>query len=176
MRRARGRAGGRAVSPIIAEILLVAITVVLVAVLYVLITGYTTGQARPLGSSLSVGEAKVGNGPSPTMWYENLSVESAASGLTISNLKFGVQTPTGGVIAPPAGSTILLVNVTGSTEATYTFSSGSWTGGGAATAVTSQDGLHILWLAATPSDPLSGNYLVISGSDGFQGTESVLLA
>lgn len=168
----------RAVSPIIATILLVAITVVLAAVLYILISGYTSGgQSSPLGSALSLGTAVVGSGPAPTVWYENLSVQSASTSLTINSLTFSVQTTSGGVMAAPAGSIVQMISSTsGSVVATYTFSTAAWTGASLSTHVTSTDIFSVQWKQTVAADPLTGDKLVTSGSNGFQGTVSNVLA
>lgn len=166
----------RAVSPIIATILLVAITVVLAAVLYVLVgsivnPGGTNGI--PLGTALDLGDVEVGSGPAPTVWFENLSIESAASALTINSLSFSVQTSTNGIVAPPAGSTVQLISTeTGLTLATYSFATASWTGGPLSTHPDSQDVLSLSWKQTIATDPLSGDRLITAGLNGYSGTLS----
>ena len=132
--------GKRGVSPIIATILLVAITVVLAAVLYILISGLTKGPgSTPLGTAYawgspsnitaSSGTAPAGCGATGPSCY---SIEVAsASGITTSDLNFGLRTASGAAasfLTTPA-TTISLVGLSGTVLATYTIATNSWSSG-----------------------------------------------
>ncbi|HLY76861.1 MAG TPA: archaellin/type IV pilin N-terminal domain-containing protein, partial [Thermoplasmata archaeon] len=106
------RKNRRAVSPIIATILLVAITVVLAAVLYILIQQYTKNGSNgsPLGSALALGTSS--DAAAGGTNYYNITVESASSTLTLSNVIFQLKSPSGAITAV-AGLTVSLVNPKG---------------------------------------------------------------
>jgi len=156
----------RGVSPIIATILLVAITVVLAAVLYILISGLTKGPGNtPLGTALAVAppaEASAGT----QHWY-NFSISSAGGGLTLSNLAFQVQTATGGIVTIAGATTINVIGISGSTVATYTIASSSWTAGGATPASNTQQ------IVVQTTTNLSGDTMIILGTGSFSGSISV---
>jgi flagellin-like protein len=158
--------GKRGVSPIIATILLVAITVVLAAVLYILISGLTKGPGNtPLGTALAM--AAPNEGTAGTGHWYNFSVQSAGGGLTLGSIQLQIQTPSGGIVTWPAGSTVNMVGLTGNTVGTYTTGTGVWTN--SATAITSQM-ILVIYTAATS---VSGDSLVVSGTGSFAGSIAV---
>ncbi len=158
-----GRKSKRAVSPIIATILLVAITVVLAAVLYILISGLTKGPGNtPLGSALAVGSASEGvNGSANTFTF---AVVSASGGLTLNNLQFQVQNPSGGVVSL-TGPTLIVTGLTGSGVASYNMATGQWSAGGT---LSVSNAMHFV-LQTTSSLSGKGYTLVVLGSGSFSG-------
>ncbi|HYK93423.1 MAG TPA: archaellin/type IV pilin N-terminal domain-containing protein [Thermoplasmata archaeon] len=162
-RRWRKR-GKRGVSPIIATILLVAITVVLAAVLYILISGLTKGPGNtPLGSALAVGPASESVNGSANQYV--FAIVSASGGLTLNNLQFQVQNPSGGVVTLTGGS-IIVTGLTGAGVGTYTLATGAWSAGGTLT-VSNQ--MHIV-LQCTNNLAAAGNSLVVLGTGSFSGS------
>jgi flagellin-like protein len=135
------KAREQGVSPIIATILLVAITVVLAAVLYVLISGLTSGGANtvPIGTTFAFGTAQQTSSPPTTGGTPYVcgvaapaagtcyavSVQSAGSSATTANIHFGA-------LKSGTGQTFVTVSIflPGATTAaaTYTYSTGAWTG------------------------------------------------
>jgi flagellin-like protein len=155
--------GKRGVSPIIATILLVAITVVLAAVLYILISGLTKGPGNtPLGTALTLGSPKE-NSVAGKFWY-NFTVQAAGGGLIMNNLNFQVQGSGGGLLAPQGTWVLNVVGLLGTTVASYTMTTGTWSAGGT-TAVSSS----MIVSLQTPVT-MSGNTFVTSGAGTFQGT------
>lgn len=161
----------------------VALGVLMVAaVLYViLVTLPVLLQPEPTGcgcgSPFSLGGAQVGSGPHPTVWFENVSIESVSSALTLDNIAFSVQTSGGGLLNPPGGTTLdLLSDATGMTVATYTFATAGWAGDPLTTHLSSQDSFSLIWIQSTSTDPLTGDRLVLSGTNGVSGTIAVTLA
>jgi flagellin-like protein len=173
--RWRRNKGRRGVSPIIATILLVAITVVLAAVLYILISGLTKGPGNtPIGTAIAfsgVAESNFG-----AQWNYTMSVQTATSGMTWSNMIFQVQGPSGALIT--AGLTKAVVSGTsGCNLATYTLGvTNSWGATGATcTGVTTgasalvQSG-QTLQLQTSVSLNGQGDQLIIVGEGSFSGS------
>ncbi|MCI4346535.1 MAG: type IV pilin [Thermoplasmata archaeon] len=127
----------RGVSPIIATILLVAITVVLAAVLYILISGFTKGPGnQPIGTAFAFGtpQKTTGTAASNTLGTcatgdqcYNIQVGSAGGGITAASLNFVVRDSAGNTLSY-AGDKVTLISSTPTVLATYTISTGVWTG------------------------------------------------
>jgi len=153
----------RGVSPIIATILLVAITVVLAAVLYILISGLTKGPGNtPLGTSLTLGTPKE-NSVAGKFWY-NFTVQAAGGGLLMNNLNFQVLGSGGGLLAPQAGWVLNVLGLTGTTAASYTMTTGTWSAG-STTPITAS-----MVISLQTGTSMSGNTFVTSGAGSYQGT------
>ena len=167
------KAKKRGVSPIIATILLVAITVVLAAVLYVLISGLTRGPGNtPLGTAFAWGSQKNVTTPSggtlPTgcalTAHSCYSIEIAsASNLGTSDLNFALRGPTGGAMAFVSGTTVTLVGLGGTSLATYSVATNTWSA-----SVSIVGGDSIVVYTATSGYLLDS--LVAVGVGSFSGT------
>lgn len=130
------------------------------------------------GVALSLGSPYAGSGPHPTVWFENLSVESASSDLFLGDLAFQVETSTGGSLTTPSGSVVQVLSAaTGLVLATYTLASGSWNASASTTHVTSIEVISLVWTQGGTTDPLAGDRLAVSGSSGgcSLGTLSITL-
>jgi hypothetical protein len=173
-------------------ILLVAITVVLAAVLYVLVSDVTRGTTgAPLGSALALGPATALTGTSATSRYcatghgcYTVSIATAASSLTIGDLRFAVQNAPGENHLVSRGSgAISLVDPSGKIVAksppitvgkpllvaSWTFSPGFSAG----TAFSPQ---FTLWIEfGIPNPANHGFILQATGSGPFDGTISYQL-
>ncbi len=166
--------GKRGVSPIIATILLVAITVVLAAVLYILISGLTHGPGTtPLGTAFgwgspsnitapATGTAPTGCGATVHSCY-SLEIASAA-GLTTSDMNFALRTSGGAATAFVTGTTITLVGLSGSSLATYSITTSSWSSG--STTIAAGDTIVVY----APTSGYLGDSFVAVGVGGFSGT------
>jgi flagellin-like protein len=144
------RRNKRGVSPIIATILLVAITVVLAAVLYILISGFTKGPGNtPLGTAYTFGSAtQTSNGAAPTFcvaqvaisdWCDNLPVGSAGGGISAASLNFAIRDASGTPVSFTHGTpAIQLESASGTSIATYSFTTSTWTVGGTTPLSTTQ--------------------------------------
>lgn len=166
---------------VIVVVVVVIVSIMLAAILYILVAGFIgpgspVSSGTPIGGALSLGSAHAGSGPHPTVWFENVSIAGASSSLVIDDLAFTVETSEGAEVSDPSGSLVNLINSSGESIATYSFSTASWTGVSPSTSVTAQDSLSMVWAAASSTDPLTGDLLVVAGLNGFTGTESVGLA
>lgn len=160
---------------------LLAVVVVVGSYLYATSTG--PGPACPIaalvgpsdgcgcgGGALSIGTASVGSGPSPTVWYENATVESAATNLFWGDLLFTVETENGGGVSVPLGSHVSIIDgVTGATLLNFTLSNDAWTGDAATAHVTSSQKISLVWAESAKADPLRGDDLALSGTNGYGG-------
>lgn len=127
----------------------------------------------PMGSALSLGTAQAEE--SPSTWYENLSLLAVTSTLTLNNVGLSVQTSLGSIVPAPAGSEVQLRGTSG-LVATYTFSTAAWTGAALSTHVTNEETLSLVWPSTSSTDPMTGERLVVAGSNGYAGTIAVTLA
>lgn len=127
----------------------------------------------PLREGLSLGSAQAGHNSLDSVWYENLSIVSASSSLTVCDVSFNVLTQSGGMVSGEGG-----LNVT------WTGASGGWPkatwspfacfGGNAPANVYS--GLSLAWSQKTTSDPLTGDDLVVYSVGPYQGNITATLA
>lgn len=124
-------------------------------------------------TALSLGMAEVGSGPHATVWYENVSIQDAARGLSIDLLGFNVETRSGEVVPPPTGSNVTVFNLLDIPIAVFAFSSATWSGAGATANVTTSEILSLEWIQTSTSDPLSGDRLdvTLSGCQGQASTD-----
>jgi hypothetical protein len=130
----------------------------------------SSSGGQPLGSALSVAPPSESSKGANT-WY-NFSVQSAAGGLTLGDLRLQVQTPSGTPVTATGAWTFDVLGLTGTVLASYSMTANAWTMG-ATTAVSSQE---TFCLDAVGSySTLSGDVLVISGTGSFQGTVSVAI-
>ncbi len=177
--RVRGRSSrSRGVSDIVAIVLMVVIVVVLAAVLFVLIRGYTAGNATSpgLGTVLAVGtpEESVGTtgsitgcGASVCNFY-NLSVQASSRALELHDIAVEIIAANGSLILPPGG--VVVVNATNQIVGQTTFG-GSWSLG-AAVPVTSTLTFVVYTSGAMPVS-LSGDTLRFIGVSAYSGTVEV---
>ncbi len=165
--------GKRGVSPIIATILLVAITVVLAAVLYILISGLTKGPgSTPLGTAFAWGSpsnitASSGSLPAGcgALSHGCYSIEIAsASGITTSDLNFALRTSAGAAASFVTGTTISLIGLSGTSVATYTFGTNTWSSG--SQSVAAGDTVVIY----APTSGYLGDSFVAVGVGSFSGS------
>jgi hypothetical protein len=129
----------------------------------------TSGSGTPLTSALALAtpsEAQTG----PDSWA-NFTVDAAAGGLTWSDLTFTIQSPTAGEISLPAGSTLAVLSITGSSVASFNFATQSWTGQSTGP-ITSSETLSL----ETSGDLFGMGYvLVVDGGGGFTGSLSATI-
>jgi len=161
------------VSPIIATILLVAITVVLAAVLYILISGLTKGPGNtPIGTAIAFSGVSESN--TATQWNYTMSVQTATSGMTWSNMIFQVQAPSGALVT--TGPTkVVISGTTGCNLATYTFATNLWAATGATCAGTTGGSALVLsgqtvQLQASANQNGLGETIVIVGQGSYSGS------
>lgn len=147
-------------------------------VLFFLVSGLETPSTGPvpLGSALDVGSAQVGSGPAPTVWYENVSILSSSTGLILTSLSFAVENGTGVLVRAPATSAVDLVSPTGIPMATFSLSSSSWNDSSGGLHPAAGDTFQLQWVLTSSKDLLTGDEMVIGGSDGYEGTINVDLA
>ena len=169
------KARKRGVSPIIATILLVAITVVLAAVLYVLISSLTTGGAStvPIGTTFTLGAPAQSTTCSVSTAGScyTVTIESAGSSATTSNIHFsvlksGAATAFGKVVVIGNGASF------SAPSATYTYTTGAWTGSSLPWSFNSTQTLVVFWDGTLS---LSGNSLQAIGVGALSGTENYAL-
>lgn len=159
---------------VLAAVALILVVVLLAWVNYV---PAGSGECPCLGDFLSLGPALSGHGEAQSTWFENLSVLSASTSLTLTNVAFSVQTSEGQAVSPPSDSEVqLLINDTGQLVATFSFATDSWAGAPDTTHVTSQDLVSLVWASPSATSPLRGDRFVVTGQNGFAGTLSVPLS
>jgi hypothetical protein len=129
------------------------------------VTCPSTSSNPALGTALALGTPLEGVAGSQ-YWY-NFSVQSASSGLTWAETSFSIQNPAGQTLSLPAGSTASVLNLTGTTIASFGFATGTWTGQ-SSSFITAQ---HLVSVSTT--ETLSGDTLVVAGTGNFSGEISV---
>lgn len=104
----------------------------------------------------------------PNYWY-NFSINAAAGGLTWGDLFLGVES-SGGQYVPITGSVIVL-SITGTTVASFSFSSDMWTSGGSVTVNNQQT----VSLESSTDLSSQGDSLVVVGVGSVSGAITVLI-
>lgn len=159
---------------------LMAAVIAIAAVFVVIVAAFALGvfAARgpapvPLGTALAIDNISVGSGPQPSLWYYKFYVASVAQNLTLADFGFNVETSNGVMVSAPAGSYMnMIADTSGDTVANYTFSDRAWSVPASSQRVSEIDYFRIVWNDTTPTNPLEGDSLVLSGSDGYSGTLS----
>lgn len=134
-------------------------------------------QPRSIGSALGLGTPiESDNSYPPTDWDNNITVQSAASSLTIDSLSFTVESAGGAKVALPVGSYVEVISPVGTSVATYNLSAAAWSGAPLSTVIVVGDTLSVVWEQKLLSDPMTDDVLVVMGSDGYAGVIDVTLA
>lgn len=126
-----------------------------------------SGGGNALSADLSLAppaEASAGT----NFWY-NFTINAASGGLTYGDLVFFVESSAGQVV--PISGTMSAIHLTGTTLASYSLTSASWTSGGT-TSVSNQD---VLSLQTATNIGSAGDLLYVIGTGSITGEISVAI-
>lgn len=139
---------------------------------------HSGASSQPLSSALGLSFFRDELGYYDGAWdsyNDTLFVDSASSSLTTGDVGLSLQLVNGSAAPFPATAEVQVFDPDGVLVATFNLSEGDWSHGGLGTHWVPEDMLSVDWNQVTPTDPFRGEVLVATGTDGYQGTISVVL-